>query len=235
MPASPATVHSSPLLLPTPTWPDVSRVWLAEARAAAAAAPSHRASSEPEPAESEQIRLDAHLSGRKRLGMPDEAAAAHWDEVLAVLHQWCALRHPLGYWQGVNLLAGAAVCVCGGGEDAAALLSLLLSRLPSPGGAALEVAALCHLLEARDPALFGRVSAAQQQLKAAASLAALQWLSACWASALPLSPPRTLPASPPPRPEGPPLLRLAPRATPSPRTRPRPDRRRPGWCRSRTS
>ena len=226
MPAAPASVHSSPLLLPTPTWPDVSRVWLAEARAAAAAAPSHRASSEPEPAESEQIRLDAHRSGRKRLGVPDEAAAAHRDEVLAVLHQWCALRHPLGYWQGVNLLAGAAVCVCGGGEDAAALLSLLLSRLPSPGGAALEVAALCHLLAARDPALFGGVSAAQQQLKAAASLAALQWLSACWASALPLSPSRTLPASPPPT-RGP--------ATPSPRTRPRPDRRRPGWCRSRTS
>ena len=40
------------------------RVGLAEANTAATAARSHCASSEPEPAESEQIWLNAHRSGR---------------------------------------------------------------------------------------------------------------------------------------------------------------------------
>jgi hypothetical protein len=170
-------------------WTSVRDVWLALAARTVLsnATPFHVASLRaPKAPDVDEIRTDLDRSGCAAFGVPDDLAAAHRDSVRRVLQAWCALRPDIGYCQGMNLLAGATVRVCGGAPDAFALYALLLSSLPA-AGVVVEVGALWHLLMTRWPRRFGkRAGAAAGPLREAVGLVALQWLCPLWAGVLPV-------------------------------------------------
>lgn len=140
----------------------------------------------PKAPDVDEIRTDLDRSGCAAFGVPVDMAAAHRDLVRRVLQAWCALRPDIGYCQGMNLLAGATVRVCGDAPGAFALYALLLSCLPA-AGVVVEVGALWHLLTTRFPRRFGkRAGAAAAPLREAVGLVALQWLCPLWAGVLPL-------------------------------------------------
>jgi hypothetical protein len=140
----------------------------------------------PKAADVDEIRTDLDRSGCAAFGVQADLAAAHRDSVRRVLQAWCALRPDIGYCQGMNLLAGATVRVCGDAPDAFALYALLLSCLPA-AGVVVEVGALWHLLATRSPHRFGKgAGAAAGPLREAVGLVALQWLCPLWAGVLPL-------------------------------------------------
>jgi len=171
-------------------WSAVRVLWLSHARRTVLcrAAPFESASLHtPTPPAGDEIRTDLDRSGAATLGIRGcNHVASHREGVRSVLQAWCALRPDIGYCQGMNILAGATVCVAGNAPDGFALYALLLSRLPA-GGVVLEVGALWHLLTTRAPKRFGRRSKAAAPLREAVGLVALQWLCPLWAGVFPLS------------------------------------------------
>ncbi|KAL1519242.1 hypothetical protein AB1Y20_003501 [Prymnesium parvum] len=138
--------------------------------------------------DAESIELDLHRAGREELGVSAESAASHRQSLRRVLHGWCEAHPHVGYVQGLNCIAAAALVLLDHREDdACALLDLLHERLPadwyshSLRGARVEVEALLRLYEARRPELF-----TCGELRLAVHVAGSGWLLSLFVGSLAL-------------------------------------------------